>query len=135
MTFIPLKDCHEGYLYEIHSRNLDLGVFDGKGGFIGIREKFGRKYLFTEYHVETGAPYGTVSPTKELVRVPDGIEVKESLGTVDSESKRRIEWNDKENNWFYIDTNEPFRPLKGNKGFALEVFNDALFDFLNNYKV
>ena len=29
-----------------------------RSGFIGIREKFGSKYLFMEYHYETGAPFG-----------------------------------------------------------------------------
>ena len=51
--YIPLNECKKGFLYEIHSRNLDFGVFDGNDGFIGIREKFGKRYLFTEYHWET----------------------------------------------------------------------------------
>jgi hypothetical protein len=47
-------------IYQIHSRNLDIAVYDGREGFIGIREKFGSTYLFTEYAWEQGPPFGTV---------------------------------------------------------------------------
>ena len=63
---IPLKDCKKGYFYRIQARNFQVGIFDGNTGFIGIREKFENRYLFTEYHWDTGAPFGTVHPTKEL---------------------------------------------------------------------
>lgn len=70
MTYIPLDQCQKGGLYKISSRNLSFGVFDGNGGFIGIREKFGDEYLFTEYHWDTGAPYGTVHPLELLEMCP-----------------------------------------------------------------
>jgi len=75
--YIAQDNCKQGYLYKINSRNLSYGVYDGKQGFIGIREKFGSKYLFTEYHYDQGAPYGTVFPEKELEKIPDGIELCE----------------------------------------------------------
>jgi len=77
--YMPLDQCKKGYLYKIDSRNLSYGVYDGKQGFIGIREKFGSKYLFTEFHYDQGAPYGTVFPEKELEQVPDRIEICEYL--------------------------------------------------------
>lgn len=77
-TRIPLSECKHGYLYKIFSRNLRLGVFDsGDNGFIGIREKFGREYLFTEYHWDIGPPFGTVSPKEELEKCPDNIKILE----------------------------------------------------------
>ena len=75
--YIPLDKCKKGFLYEIHSRNLAIGLYDVDGGFIGIRTKFGDKYLFTEYHYDTGAPYGTVKPFEELFRLPDNIACSE----------------------------------------------------------
>jgi hypothetical protein len=69
-TMIPIEDCKKGYLYLINSRNLDLAVYDGDGGFIGIREKFGQRFLFTEFHWDTGEPYGTVRPQEELEYCP-----------------------------------------------------------------
>ena len=61
--YIPLEECKHGFGYRIHSRNLSYGVFNEKTkGFVGVREKFGCEYLFTEYHYDTGAPFGTVTP-------------------------------------------------------------------------
>lgn len=71
-NYIPLTACIAGHIYKIHSRNLIIGVYDGKEGFIGIREKFGQEYLFTEYHHDQGAPYGTVFPEKEIGTLPEG---------------------------------------------------------------
>lgn len=68
-----MTDCKERYLYRIHSRNLKLGVFHSKGAFLGIREKFGSRYLFDEYHWDQGPPFGTVKPLQELNRVPDEV--------------------------------------------------------------
>ena len=76
-NYIPLSECVKGFVYLINSRNLGLGVFDGKGGFIGVREKFGDRYLFTEYHWDTGVPYGTVHPLEKLCQLPAEIPVSE----------------------------------------------------------
>jgi hypothetical protein len=71
MTHIPLEKCKHGHLYRIHSRNLELGVFNERTkGFVGIREKFWKLYLFTEYHADTGAPFGTVHPLEEIEECP-----------------------------------------------------------------
>ena len=71
---IPIKDCIKGRVYQIRCRNLRYGVYDGNSGFIGIREKFGVRYLFTEYHWDIGAPHGTVSDQIDTgIDVPAGI--------------------------------------------------------------
>jgi len=75
-----MPECQRGHVYEIFSRNLRLAVYDGEGGFIGIREKFDRLFLFTERHWDEGEPFGTVKPLRELGVVPADIEVAESLG-------------------------------------------------------
>ena len=67
---ISKKDCVVGTVYRLRSRNLNVGVFTGRG-FIGIREKFGDKYLFQEFHHEDGPPFGTVNPIAEIARVSD----------------------------------------------------------------
>lgn len=67
-----------GHLYRIRSRNLPYGVYDGRGGFIGIREKFGSLYLFTEIDYDLGAPYGTVTVLEDLGPVPEGVEPVEA---------------------------------------------------------
>lgn len=78
---IPLDQCKHGGLYKISSRNLDLGVFDAEArGFIGIREKFGYLYLFTEYHWDIGPPFGTVHPIEFLEDCP--VLVEEQVETI-----------------------------------------------------
>lgn len=68
---IPVGECKPGWLYQLNSRNLDYGVYDeSQKGFIGIRVKFGAKYLFTEYHWDTGPPFGTAMPIKEMRPCP-----------------------------------------------------------------
>lgn len=69
--YIPKDECQRGWLYDIRSRNLALGVYDGKGGFVGIREKFGSEYLFTEYHWDNPS-FATVRPIKALEKCPVG---------------------------------------------------------------
>ncbi len=67
IEYIPLSECQHGHLYKILSRNLKIGIFNQTDkGFIGIREKFGSLYLFTEYHWDTGVPFGTVKPQEDL---------------------------------------------------------------------
>ncbi len=71
VAYLPLPDCKHGWLYEIMSRNLTLGVFrKDRKGFVGIREKLGHVYLFVEYHWDTGEPFGTVKPLRRVERCP-----------------------------------------------------------------
>lgn len=71
---ILIDECKHGGLYRIDSRNLSLGVYDEKSkGFVGIRQKFDERYLFTEYHWDIGPPHGTVRPQKFLEMVPDDM--------------------------------------------------------------
>lgn len=68
---IPLTECVRGHCYALHSRNLLFGVFDGDRGFVGVRQKFGERYLDTEYHRGDGAsPLGTARPYLDLGPCP-----------------------------------------------------------------
>lgn len=73
---VPMGECVKGRVYEIRCRNLLFGVYDGEGGFIGIRTKFGSRYLFTEYHWDKGPPFGTVMGHKDT-GIDVGIEAVE----------------------------------------------------------
>jgi len=80
-NWIPMSACRRGVAYLIRSRNLVVGVYDGKGGFLGLREKFGAVFVFTEYRDETGLPFGTVFPLAEIETAPDHLELTERLST------------------------------------------------------
>jgi len=70
-NYISLKECKHGGLYKIRARNFEYGVFiEEKQGFIGIRLKFQDRFLFTEYHWDIGAPYGTVKPLEFIEMCP-----------------------------------------------------------------
>ena len=127
--FIPMSECVHGGLYKISSRNLAFGVYDEKHqGFVGIREKFGNEYLFTEYHYDTGAPHGTVHP-KELLEMCPITCLEESIGTVDGKTKRAVDFDkpvkDGGKGWHFVDTGEASKDIS-----PWSVSNEALFKYL-----
>lgn len=70
-TYIPVEQCIPRGIYEIRARNFSVGIFtsgkeEGRQGFIGIRQKFDNRYLFTEYHYDTGGGVGTAMPIRLL---------------------------------------------------------------------
>lgn len=86
MNKIPIEECKHGYLYRIDARNFSFGVYDEDSkGFVGIRVKFSETYLFTEYHWDTGEPFGTATPKEELEKFP---------GEVDEDSTELFDWLD-----------------------------------------
>lgn len=64
---IPLTECVARRIYKLHSRNLKVGVFNGEA-FIGIRTKFGNKFLDKEYHCDYEC--GTAKPLEEIGELP-----------------------------------------------------------------
>lgn len=75
--YLSIEQCRIGGLYLLDSRNLAIGVFRKspeslltKSGFthdfVGIRDKFGRRYLFSEFHGDCGEPWGTAYPIRLL---------------------------------------------------------------------
>lgn len=84
---LPLSECKPRWLYYIDSRNLSMGVYNAENkGFIGIRTKFGARFLDTEFHWDTGEPFGTAIPYEALEQIPDDIELS------DFNNKKLWEW-------------------------------------------
>ena len=78
MGHLPLAECEDGAVYRMEARNFGVGVFvKVTGSFIGIRTKFGKRFLDTEYHWDLGPPYGTARPHDKIGRVPAGIVLDE----------------------------------------------------------
>jgi hypothetical protein len=77
---IPLDELVVGGIYEVHSRNLRIAVWTGneRRGFVGVREKFGDRYLFEEYARGDGEKpahsMATVSPLKLIGHIPEGVD-------------------------------------------------------------
>ena len=66
-------------IYRVKSRNLIIGAWSAeRQGFIGIREKFGSHYLFTEYEHTASATFGTAWAMDDLgVDVPTVVQMVE----------------------------------------------------------
>ena len=64
-AFNPLADLEVGAAYELESRNLSVGIWDGKE-FHGIRTKFGSQFMDSEIHWDLDTRYGTAQAVKRL---------------------------------------------------------------------
>jgi hypothetical protein len=77
-----------GKVYRLRSRNLLVGVFTGDR-FIGIREKFGDRYLDAEYPYDNG---GTATAKEELGSI-ENIPLKISLGSQCQNCGKPAKWS------------------------------------------
>jgi hypothetical protein len=130
MAYIPLDKCKSRFLYRLHSRNLEIGVFDSStNGFVGIRTKFGSRHLFTEYHYDASALCGTANATEELEPLPEGISLEERLGTIEEQTKRPVAFDKPKREggrgWYYLDDNVASNEIR-----AVSIPNTALFEWL-----
>jgi len=127
---IPLVQCQDRHVYRLFSRNLSFGVFRmTTRGFIGIRRKFDSRYLFEEYHWDTGAPHGTANPLEDVGVLPDDLKLESDLGTIDSVTRRVVDFNRDQKSWYFVDTGEFSKAIR-----AVLVRNTELFDFLDAFK-
>jgi len=123
MDYIKIEDLVDRCIYKIFSRNLSYGVWNEKNkGFIGIREKFNSKYLFTEYHYDVGPPFGTVKPQNIInIKIDDEILLSESLPTLCFNCKEGVYFV-KDQGWRHDIENkclkiEPYGPIN------IDLFN------------
>lgn len=127
-NWIAPEECKHGYVYAITSRNLGFGVWrEDVQGFVGIREKFGDLFLFTEYHRDTGGMFGTVMPWAEVERCP--IEdLREHPQTLCSQHDRPAVFIDREKGWLHVDDGSPLPddPMD----LPRAIMNQPLFDYL-----
>ena len=135
---IGLTQCKKRRVYKLISRNLSFGVFDGKTRFIGIRTKFGRRFLDTEDHWDTGHPFGTARPEEDIgIVVPEEIilHMFENEGIpMDKITGRDVSFDKSVSEggkgWFFKDTGE------SNVNISPIIFeNRKLFTFLEKIEL
>jgi hypothetical protein len=78
---IKVGELQRGTVYRLQSRNLACGVWNGKDGFIGIRTKFGGRFLDMEIHWDLSETIGTAQALEALSTIPESISLDISLGT------------------------------------------------------
>lgn len=119
--YLEIPACKHGYLYKLRSRNLEIGAFNSEtNSFVGIRTKFGGRFLDSELHYDVGAPFGTAKPLKELGPLPDGVLPQEELGPLhDRATKRPVAFDKPVANggkgWYFTDTGEPDQSIRATK--------------------
>lgn len=96
MKYLSIQECQPRHVYRIHSRNLSIGVFNPKNenAFIGIRCKWEDEFLFSEYHWDNGPPFGTVKPLEDIGVLPDDIELKETIETIDVQTRKPVYYDE-----------------------------------------
>lgn len=130
--YVRVPDLQERGLYRLYSRNLDLGVWDGKEGFIGIRTKFGERFLFKEIHFDLDKYFGTVRPVELTDTLPDDIELVEgfSVCNVCDEAEPgfdRERGETAEERWFHVSGRTD------HDVYAVHKMNRPLFDWLDDH--
>jgi hypothetical protein len=92
MTYIPLDLCKDSFLYIINARDATIGIYNEKDfSFTISRTKFSSNFLFEEYHWDTGSPFRTAKPLKEIGPVP-AMNEDEKLAFLNK--KERELWDD-----------------------------------------
>lgn len=134
-----VEELKKGVVYRIRSRNLSCGVYNGSGGFIGIRQKFGSRYLDCEYwdgRTElAGVPeyLGTAYPQEQIAVLPEGIPLLIDLGAEDETTRRAVAFDtpvaDGGKGWYFKDTGEASDKIR-----PMSVTNKQLFEFLDKLK-
>lgn len=123
----PIDECVPRRLYSIRARSLGpKAIYLGHGEFIGLQLNFGTVCLFTEYHWDTGPPYGTVFEAIDTgIDLPDEIPLSSSPGTIDEHTERYVAFNADKRCWYFVDSGEFSKEIK-----PVGKRNDALFDWL-----
>lgn len=130
-TLPRIDECIKGRVYKLRSRNLSYGIWNGKDGFVGIRTKFGDRFLDIEFHWDVG--HGTVMDAVDTgIDIPNDISTVMYLDTIDESTKRSVAF-DKEvkvggKGWYFKDTG-----IRDESIMPVSVRNKKLFDFLDSF--
>lgn len=132
---IPFDQLVKGTVYKLHSRNLATGVFTGKQGFIGIRTKFGSRYLFEEIEYSQDNNYGTAVATEMLGTIPLDIPLTDRLGTACATCSKPVNFDKSRSygaRWEHDDDAVP--PEDAHDIYPVSVSNQQLFEALEAYE-
>lgn len=66
---ISKADCERGVVYRGEGRNFKLGIWNGER-FLGIRSKWGSRFIDSELHWEASPPHGTFKPEEAAYTLP-----------------------------------------------------------------
>lgn len=142
---IKLEQLRQGRVYRLQSRNLESGVWNGKDGFVGIRTKFGQRFLDMEIHWDLSETIGTAQALEVLGTIPESISLDISLGTECGHCHKPVnyvkplaEQKGASGEWLHDDGSPncsvPVLNDKDCKASPVAIPNDALFAELRTYE-
>ena len=134
---IALPECPE-------NKEEKCGVWNGKDGFIGIRTKFGRRFLDVEIHWDLSERFGTARAVEPLGTISKSISLDISLGTECENCHKLVNYVQRQGEqkgasgeWLHDDGSPncsvPFQNNKARKASPVVISNDALFAELRKY--
>jgi hypothetical protein len=89
--YIPLGDLVDGDIYTLRSRNLRIGIYQADAkAFIGIRRKWGSRFLDQELHWDVGEPYGTARPIKLAQAGDPETQQLPAIQNLDADKRTRL---------------------------------------------
>lgn len=134
---IPVNQLVKGKVYRLDSRNLSCGVWDGDNGFIGIRTKFGARFLDHEIR-DLDDHYGTAKPEEVIGEIPAELSLDISLGTICDACRRPLDYELKRlpnEPWHHEDGTDRCWPEGIQyRASPVAVPNDALFKEMEKYE-
>jgi len=129
---VPIAECVLRRLYKVKARSLDgeFAVYDGQEGFVGLRVKFGAKFLSREFHWDQGPPFGTVFKLEDTgIDLPGHISLCADPGTVDEVTGKWVSFDkpiaDGGRGWYFTETDVASEDIK-----PVGKSNIELFDWL-----
>jgi len=76
---IKIEDLQDRKLYRLLARNIKIGVWNAaRQEFLGIREKFGRRFIDAELHWDAPA-FATAAPIEVLGELPEHIALDDNI--------------------------------------------------------
>ena len=127
--YIPVYELAHGAVYRIHARNFSIGMWDQNAkGFIGVREKFGSRFLFTEYHWDIGGSVGTVKPVEMLIDRDFDYTVTADFGPVCEGHTMEVRYLDHISEWRHVKNGMPFETCTAPSPYYIQ--NQKLFEYL-----
>lgn len=129
---IPLEDLVVGAVYKLNSRNLNLGVFTEHNSFIGIRTKFGNRFLDEELEYTTHKNYGTARAEAILGSIQTSIPLRETLGTKCEKCGQLVNFHEKrpeKEHWLHEDGTALCK-----EAWPISISNTELFKELDKFE-
>jgi hypothetical protein len=141
---IKLEQLQRGRVYRLQSRNLESGVWNGKDGFVGIRTKFGQRFLDMEIHWDLSETFGTAQALEALGTIPESTSLDISLGTECGNCHKSVKYvkphaeqQEASGEWLHDDGSPncslPVQNDRARKASPVAIQNDALFAELRTY--